>query len=78
MAYMQKIGGKDIEIVGIGLSMGANTLLKVAGQLKNDLPLRAIVSVNNPFDIWCAINLMQGSIYEQHLCRDLVKKMIIR
>ena len=62
----------------MGLSMGANTLLKIAGQQKEDFPLKAIVSVNNPFDIWCAINLMRGNIYEQHLCRDLVKKMLTR
>ena len=76
--FMKDYAGKDAEIVGIGLSMGANTLLKIAGQQKKDFPLKAIVSVNNPFDVQCAINLMRGNIYEQHLCRDLVKKLVIR
>ena len=48
---MRDYAGKDAEIVGIGLSMGANTLLKIAGQQKKDFPLKAIVSVNNPFDV---------------------------
>ena len=73
-----KENAPDAELVGMGLSMGANTLCKIAGQFKEDFPLKAIVSVNNPFDIFCAINLMRGSLYEQHLCRDLVKKMLAR
>lgn len=30
--------------------MGANLLVKLAGQLKNDIPLTALVSISNPFD----------------------------
>ena len=78
MAFMRSQAGKDAELVGIGLSLGANTLLKIAGQQKENFPLKAIVSVNNPFDVWCAINLMRGTVYEKHLCKELRKKMVMR
>lgn len=47
--------------VGIGLSMGGNLMMKIAGEQKDKFPLEAIVSVNNPFDVWLAINLMRGT-----------------
>ena len=70
--------GEDAELVGVGVSLGANTLLKVAGESKTDFPLKAIVSVNNPFDIQCVINLMRGTIYERHLVRDLANAILLR
>ena len=41
-------------------------LMKIAAEMP-DFPLKAIVSVNNPFDIWLSINLMRGKAYEKHL-----------
>ena len=75
---MKKQAGTDAELVGIGLSMGANTLVRLAGIKKNDFPLKAIVSVNNPFDLWCTINLMRETVYEKHLCSELRRKMVMR
>lgn len=37
-----------------------------------------MVSFNNPFDIWLAINLMRGTPYEKFLARELRKNTIIR
>jgi predicted alpha/beta-fold hydrolase len=51
-------------LYGVGISMGANLLLKYSGEKKNENPFKAIISLNNPFDIWLAINLMRGKIYE--------------
>ena len=65
-------------MIGVGLSLGANTIMKIAGEKKQDFPLKAIVSVNNPFDIWCSINLLRGTVYEKHLCSELRRKMVMR
>jgi predicted alpha/beta-fold hydrolase len=60
------------------MSMGANLLLRIAGIQKEKFPLEALVSFNNPFDIWLAINLMRGTPYEKFLARELRKNTIIR
>lgn len=60
LTFVRDQVGKDAELVGVGLSTGACTLLKIAGQQKENFPLRALVSVGNPFDFWTAINLMRG------------------
>jgi len=44
--------------------MGANYLMRVAGEEGDQLPLKAVIAVNNPFDIWKAINLMRNTPYE--------------
>ena len=75
---MQKQAGPEAELVGVGLSMGANLLLKAAGLQKESFPLKALVSVNNPFDIWLAINLMRGNRYEKHLAKTLRKNLLLR
>lgn len=43
-----------------------------------DFPLKAIVAVNNPFDIWLSINLMRGKIFEKHLANQLKANLVIR
>jgi len=58
--------------------MGANLLMRIAGIQGRDFPLKAIVAVNNPFDLWLAINLMRGSQYEKHLAKELIKQQITR
>lgn len=64
-------------MVGVGLSMGGNILLRNAADMP-DFPLKAIVSVNNPFDIWLSINLMRGKVYEKHLANELKRNLVIR
>jgi predicted alpha/beta-fold hydrolase len=57
-------------MVGVGMSMGGNMIMRVAADMP-DFPLEAIVSVNNPFDIWLSINLMRGKVYEKYLAKDV-------
>jgi predicted alpha/beta-fold hydrolase len=76
--YSNKGSGEKVYFVGIGLSMGANLMMKIAGEQKESFPLDAMVSFNNPFDVWLAINLMRGSPYEKYLARELRKNLIIR
>lgn len=63
--------GDKVHFVGIGLSMGANLLLKIAGEEGDSFPLEALISINNPFDLWMAINLMRNTPYEKFLAIQL-------
>ena len=58
--------------------MGANLLLKVAGEQGDTFPLEAMVSINNPFDLWLAINLMRGTPYEKHLAKELRETHLVK
>jgi predicted alpha/beta-fold hydrolase len=53
------------------MSMGANLMLRVAGEQGDRFPLQAMVSLNNPFDLWLAINLMRNTPYEKYLAKEL-------
>lgn len=64
-------------MVGVGLSMGGNHIMRNAADMP-DFPLKAIVAVNNPFDIWLSINLMRGKIFEKHLANELKKNLVLR
>jgi uncharacterized protein len=68
----------NTHFVGVGMSMGANLMLRVAGEQGDKFPLEAMVSFNNPFDLWLSINLMRDSPYEKYLARELRKNIIIR
>ena len=75
LAFIKKNSTK--KLVGVGLSMGGNMLMKIAAEMP-EFPLLAIVSINNPFDIWLSINLMRGKIYEKHLAKELLRNLVIR
>ncbi len=67
-----------VHFVGVGMSMGANLMLRVAGEMQDDFPLEALVSFNNPFDLWLSINLMRNSPYEKYLAIELRKNVIVK
>jgi len=50
--------------------------MRIAGEESSTFPLKAIVSINNPFDMGLAINLMRGNAYEKWLCKELVKSLL--
>ena len=52
--------------MGIGTSLGGNMLMKVAGEMP-DFPLKLIILMNQPFDLWKCRSLQIGSIYEPFL-----------
>ena len=56
----------DKQLVGIGTSLGGNMLMKVAGEMP-DFPLKLIILMNQPFDLWKCRSLQIGSIYEPFL-----------
>jgi predicted alpha/beta-fold hydrolase len=56
--------------------MGANIMMRYAGLSTEEMqPMKAMVSVNNPFDVWLAINLMRGNIFEKYLTKELRNSM---
>ena len=61
----------NLHMVGVGMSMGANLLLRVAGEQGDKIPFEALVSLNNPFDLDKAIDLMSNTIYEEYLAREV-------
>ena len=78
LEYLRQQAGQDAELVGVGLSMGANLMVKIAGIQQDRFPLKAIVSVNNPFDVWLTINLMRGTRYEAALAKTLRHNLLER
>lgn len=68
----------NVHFVGIGTSMGANLMMRVAGEQGEKFSLDAMVSFNNPFDIWLSINLMRNTPYEKFLAREMRKNIMFR
>ena len=79
-AGMEFVRGKadGKRITGVGISLGANLMVKYAGLCHATQPMKAMVSINNPFDMWLAINLMRGKIYEKYLVKELRTSMFAR
>jgi uncharacterized protein len=75
--FVRQEAGEGADLVGVGLSMGGNVMMRIAGELKNDFHLKAMVSVNNPFDIWLGINLMRGKVYEKYLAKELKSNLLL-
>jgi len=46
--------GNDIDIYGVGFSLGANHILRYAGANAENSGLKAVISVSNPFDCMAA------------------------
>ena len=53
-------------------------MMKVAGEQGDSFPLIGMVSLNNPFDLWLAINLMRNTPYEKYLAEELKRKVILK
>ncbi|EGR27219.1 hypothetical protein IMG5_200050 [Ichthyophthirius multifiliis] len=61
-----------------GISMGANYLLKMAGQEQENCKLQAIVSISNPFDLLkCSYELKKWSkkIYDFNLTKNYIRNL---
>lgn len=59
------------QMVGIGTSLGGNVLMKVQAEME-DFPLKVLIFLNQPFDLWKARNQIKGSIYERFLIQGLI------
>ncbi len=70
---------KDSRLLAIGYSLGANMLLKLLGELGNESPIDAAVSVSSPFVLAdCADRLEQkfSRFYQYYLIRQLKRNLI--
>jgi len=70
----------DIEykLYGFGVSMGANLLLKYCGITGKECKFDAVMSWNNPFDLWLATNLMRKNLFEGYLVPGTVKHYFMK
>lgn len=68
----------NVHYVALGMSMGANYMMKAAGILGKDFPFEGMISFNNPFNLWKAIELMRGSIYEKYLIKSVSRNIVYR
>jgi predicted alpha/beta-fold hydrolase len=76
--YVQDLLGKDIVLYGCGFSLGANILLKFAGETGSECPFTGLVSIANPFDLTATNTEVHGSlikrnIYSQRLASNLIR-----
>ena len=62
------------ELFGVGYSLGGNMLLKLLGELKQNTPLKAAVSVSAPMQLDICADVMKkgfSSFYQKHLMKGL-------
>lgn len=74
-----KIRFPDSKLYAIGFSLGGNMLLKLLGEIQENSPLSAAVSVSPPMQLdICANAIGKGvsKIYERRLVNDLNKALI--
>lgn len=64
--YIQSKFPND-RIFAIGHSFGANILFKYLGRYHGETPVKAAVSVANPFDLYLASKYIKGTIYEGYV-----------
>ena len=72
--------GEDIEIYGVGFSLGANHLLRYLGDHHHDSCFRAAVSVSNPFDVMATtvrLRYKLFGIYDRAIREMLAKPFIL-
>jgi predicted alpha/beta-fold hydrolase len=58
--------------------MGANTLLKYCGEKSDHCKLKGVISINNPWDVNSAMNLMRNKVVEPYLVFSLVDAFLSR
>jgi predicted alpha/beta-fold hydrolase len=66
--------GDNIEIYGVGFSLGANHLLRYIGDKHYNPGMKAAVSISNPFDVLaCCVKLKYKffSIYDKAILINL-------
>jgi len=66
----------NVELYGVGLSMGGNLLLRYAGSKKNEVEFKGIAAIATPFDIEkCLKNL--NFVYEKFFLKRYVDQTVV-
>jgi len=63
----EEIGPNRYELYGVGISMGANLLLRYQAIHSQESRFKALISFSNPFDVQLASNLMKATFYEKYI-----------
>ncbi len=69
----------DSPLYGVGYSLGANMLLKLMGEWRNNALLKAAVAVSAPMQLDICANQMErgfSKIYQAHLMKDLTASLL--
>jgi predicted alpha/beta-fold hydrolase len=77
VVQLLKSRNPHLAIVVVGVSMGANILLKCLGQ-SNQLEITAAIAISTPFNLKNSVLKLQrgfSRIYDRHLLKRLVKKV---
>ncbi|CAO3576928.1 unnamed protein product [Absidia cylindrospora] len=65
LIYIQKKLAPGTPLVGIGFSLGSNILVKYLGEEKENTPLKAAISVANPFDFVACENHLDATYFRR-------------
>jgi predicted alpha/beta-fold hydrolase len=71
--------GKNVEIYGVGFSLGANHLLRYLGDHYHDSGMKGAISISNPFDVMAATIKLKSKffgIYDKSIHAMLSKPFI--
>jgi predicted alpha/beta-fold hydrolase len=52
---------------GVGVSMGANLLLRYQALSSDTSKFKALISISNPFDVLLSSNLMKNTLFEKYI-----------
>ncbi len=69
---------KNSPLFAVGFSLGGNMLLKLLGEMRNNSPLQAAVSVSAPIQLDICANKMNSGfslLYQKHLMKNLKKSL---
>jgi predicted alpha/beta-fold hydrolase len=57
----------DYEMHGVGVSMGANLLLRYQALSTSSSKFKSLISICNPFDVLLGSNLMKNTYFEKYI-----------
>lgn len=64
---LDSIQNVSYDLYGIGISMGANLLLRYQALYSDESRFKALISISNPFDIQLSANLMKETPFEPYI-----------
>jgi predicted alpha/beta-fold hydrolase len=68
--------GNDVDIYGVGFSLGANHLLRYIGGNPDNCGIKAAISVSNPFDCMATVIRLRYSMFGVY--DRAIKQMLAR
>ncbi|KAF0695528.1 Aste57867_13670 [Aphanomyces stellatus] len=78
IAHMRANVVASAPLVAVGFSIGANLVVKYAGEEGAACPLTAVVSVSNPYDVAAVVQSMHMSFMRRKLLGETTAKAMLR